>query len=90
MGVGEHGIVSWAPDSWDELPPDVRERARQALVDRHRERGPLQLVVSVQVYAAGAEPSVTFTPACALGVESDPTEIAAAVARARQCLAEWR
>jgi hypothetical protein len=90
MGVGEHGIVSWTPESWVDLPPEERERGRRAVIDLHRARGPLQAVVSVRVYAEGAEPSVAFTPECALGVESAPAEIAAAVTRACESLAEWR
>jgi len=90
MADGEHGWVSWAGDSWVDLPPDVRERARQTMIDRHRARGPLLAVVEVRVYAEEAERQVSFVPGGLLGPDADPKTIAAVVARARDGLARWR
>jgi hypothetical protein len=44
----------------------------------------------VLVYEHEAIPQVSFTDHTALGVSSDASEIAAAVARARDSLADWR
>jgi hypothetical protein len=44
----------------------------------------------VLVYEREAIPQVSFTEDAALGVESDASELAAAVARARNSLADWR
>jgi hypothetical protein len=90
MADGEHGWVSWTADSWVDLPPDVRERARQTMIDRHRARGPLLAVVAVRVYAADAEPQVSFEPGGALGPDADREIVAAVVGRARDALAAWR
>jgi hypothetical protein len=60
------------------------------MIERHRERGPLRAIVQVRVYENGAEPQVSFTEECTLGVGSDRADIAAAVARARDALAHWR
>jgi hypothetical protein len=84
------GWVSWSGESWGDLPPETRERARRSMIERHRERGPLAAVVHVRVYADGAEPWVSFTEECSLGPDADRAEIAAAVARARSALADWR
>jgi hypothetical protein len=89
-GGGRSGWVSWTGDSWADLPPEQRDQVRRTMIDRHRARGPLLAVVQVHVYADDAQPQISFTPECALGVESDRKEIAAAVARARDALAGWR
>jgi hypothetical protein len=60
------------------------------MIDRHRKRGPLQAIVQVRVFENGAEPQVSFTQECTLGVGSDRADIADAVARARDALANWR
>jgi hypothetical protein len=90
MDERKSGWVSWTGDSWVDLPPDTRERARRTMVERHRERGPLMAIVQVRVYAEGAEPSVSFTAECALGPDAEREEIAGVVARARDALADWR
>ena len=46
--------------------------------------------VHVQVYENDAMPGVVFPAGSALDVDSDPSEIAVAVAKARDALAEWR
>jgi hypothetical protein len=90
MTDGARGWVSWTGDSWVELPPDVRARARQTMIDRHRTRGPLLAVVEVRVYAEDAEPQVSFVPGCVLGPDADRDAVATVVGRARDALAEWR
>jgi hypothetical protein len=81
------------PHGKDHLAPDVRaavERREQALAEQ---RGPLLCEVQVRVYARDVAPDemwVSFPPGSALGEDSDPAEIAAAVERARQTLAHWR
>jgi hypothetical protein len=50
----------------------------------------LLCAVHVQVYEHDAVPGVAFPDGSALDVESDPSDIAAAVAKARDVLAEWR
>jgi hypothetical protein len=90
MGESQSGRVSWTGDSWVDLPPETRERARRNMIDRHRERGPLLAIVEVRVYEAGAEPQISFTHDCTLGVETDRETLAGVVARARDALAGWR
>jgi hypothetical protein len=90
MGVGEQGWVSWTGDSWVDLPPDLRARARQTMIERHRARGPLLAVVQVRVYAEDEESQVTFPVDCALGPDADRETISMVVARAREALAAWR
>jgi hypothetical protein len=90
MGESQSGWVSWTGDSWVDLPPETRARARRTMVDRHRERGPLMAIVQVRVYENGAEPQLSFTQECTLGVETDRETLAGVVARARDALAEWR
>jgi hypothetical protein len=87
--TGQHsGWISYGsgPGGKDHLPPDVRDE-----VERQEERrGRLLCQVQVQVYDHDAVPMVGFPADSALDVESDPDEIAAAVARARDALASWR
>jgi hypothetical protein len=90
MTDGERGWVSWTGDSWVELPPDLRARARQTMIDRHRARGPLLAVVQVRVYAEEAEPHVSFPGGSALGPDADRETVAAVVGRARDALDAWR
>ncbi|HEX3332777.1 MAG TPA: hypothetical protein VHS57_00440 [Acidimicrobiales bacterium] len=90
MGDTEHGWVSWTADSWVDLPPETRDEMRRIMIERHRERGPLLAVVSVRVYAEGAEPQVSFPGESALGPDADRATVAAVVARAREALADWR
>jgi hypothetical protein len=47
-------------------------------------------VVQVRVYENGCEPFVTFPQDAVLGVETDQSEVAAVVARARTRLLDWR
>lgn len=84
------GWISWTGDSWVDLPPETRERARRTMIEGHRARGPLQAVVHVHVYADEALPHISFTPDCTLGVETDGETLAGVVARAREALADWR
>ena len=86
MTDGDLGWVSFTGDSWVELPPDLRARARQTVIDRHRARGPLLAVVEVRVYAEEAEPQVSFVPGCALGPDAARETIATVVGRARDAL----
>jgi hypothetical protein len=90
MGDSQSGWVSWTGDSWVDLPPETRQRVRRTMIERHRERGPLQAIVQVRVYENAAEPQVSFTQECTLGAGSDRADIASAVARARDALANWR
>ncbi len=78
------------PGGRDHLHPDVRAQAEQQEALHKERRGRLLCEDHVRVYERGAEPHVTFTGEAALEVESDFGEIAAAVARARDCLATWR
>ena len=89
-GESQSGWVSWTGESWGDLPPEKRERARHTMIERHRARGPLAAIVQVRVYAAAAEPQVSFTEECSLGPDSDREEIAAVVERARVALDGWR
>ena len=89
-GEGQSGWISWTGDSWVDLQPETRQRARRTMIDRHRARGPLQAVVQVYVYADGTLPQISFTPDCTLGVETDRETLAGVVARARDALADWR
>jgi hypothetical protein len=74
----------------DHLPPDVRAEVERREALRTARRGRLLCEVHVQVYEHDAVPGVMFPADAALGVESDPGEIAASVARARDSLARWR
>jgi hypothetical protein len=89
-GQRQGGWISWTGDSWVDLPSEQRDRARRTMIDRHRERGPLLAIVQVRVYANGAEPQLSFTQECALGVQTDRETLAGVVARARDALADWR
>jgi hypothetical protein len=68
----------------------LTDEQRRIVEGRIRERGHLLGVVQVRVYENGCEPSVTFPQDAVLGVETDPSEIAAMVARARAQLVDWR
>jgi hypothetical protein len=63
---------------------------RQIVEDRIRDLGDLLGVVQVRVYENGCEPYVTFPQDAVLGVETDRSEIAEMVARARAQLVDWR
>lgn len=78
------------PGGKDHLPPDVRAEAERREALRKERQGRLLCEVHVQVYEHDAVPAVAFPADSALGVETDPGEIAAAVARARDALASWR
>jgi hypothetical protein len=90
MDEGQSRWVSWTGDSWVDLPPGTRERARRTMIERHRERGPLQAIVQVRVYENEAESQISFSQECTLGVETDRETLAGVVARARDSLAGWR
>lgn len=78
------------PGGKDHLPPDVRAEVGRREAQRKERQGRLLCEVYVRVYEHDALPQVRFPADAALGVESDPSEIAAAVARARGVLADWR
>jgi hypothetical protein len=81
-GTGPHGK--------DHLPPDVRAEVERRDAARAERRGRLLCDVLVRVYEHEAVPSVGFPAESALDVESESHKIAAAVARARAALADWR
>ena len=68
----------------------LTEEQRQIVEERIRSRGPLLGVVQVRVYENECEPFVTFPQDAVLGVETDQSEVAAMVARARTRLFDWR
>lgn len=68
----------------------LTDEQRQIVEDRIRHRGDLLGVVRVRVYESGCERYVTFPEGALLGVETDQSEIAKMVARARAQLADWR
>jgi hypothetical protein len=78
------------PGGKDHLPPDARAEAEQQEALRKERQGRLLCEVHVQVYEHDAVPQVAFPAGSTLSVETDPGEIAAAVARARDALAGWR
>ncbi len=77
------------PGGKDHLTPEVRARVEQEETLRAEARGRLLCEVSVLVYEREAIPQVSFTDDAALGVDSAASEIAAAVARARDSLTDW-
>jgi len=91
IGPGKGWIgYGTGPCGKDHLPLDVRaeiERREAALKER---RGRLLCEVHVQVYERDAVPGVAFPAGSALDAESDSSDVASAVARARDALAEWR
>jgi hypothetical protein len=63
---------------------------RQIVKDRIRDRGKLLGVVQVRVYENECVPYVTFPGDAVLGAETDQSEIAEMVDRARAQLVDWR
>ena len=86
------GWISYGPGSGgkDHLSVDVRAEVERWEVMRRERQGHLLCEVLVQVYEHDAVPQVGFPDSSALNVESSPGEIAAAVARARDALADWQ
>jgi hypothetical protein len=86
------GWVSWTsgPGGKSHLSPDVRAdiESRESLWKKRR--GRLLAEVCVWVYENDAEAQVSLPHDAVLSVESDPSEIAAVVARARSQLSMWR
>lgn len=82
------------PGGKDHLPPEVRAEVDRRERLRKERRGRLLCEVHVQVYEHDVDDAaamyVVFPSGAALGPESDPAEVAAAVARAREQLARWR
>jgi hypothetical protein len=78
------------PGGKDHLPPDVRAEVERREAARKQRRGRLLCEVHVEVYEHDAMPGVVFPAGAALDVGSDPSEIAVALAKARDALAEWR
>jgi hypothetical protein len=93
-GVWTHWVgYSSGPGGKDHLPPEVRAEVDRRDRLRKERRGRLLCEVHVQVYehdAGDAAMGVVFPSGAALGPESDPAEVAAAVARAREQLGRWR
>jgi hypothetical protein len=93
---GLSGWVSYTdkPGGRDHLPADVRAEVEAREAIRKERRGELLCVVEVRVYEhdidEGTEMQVSFPPGAFLSPDSDPSEIAAAVARAREALVSWR
>lgn len=89
------GWVSYAsgPGGQDHLPPEVRAEVARQEAARQERRGRLLCEVHVSVYEHDdqtAEMYVSFPAGALLGLESDSSLIADAVARAREQLARWR
>lgn len=86
------GWVGWAsgPGGKSHLSPGVRAEVESGEALREKRRGRLVAEVCVRVYENDAEAQVSLPPEAVLSVESDPSEIAAAVARARDQLSMWR
>ncbi|HEX9356857.1 MAG TPA: hypothetical protein VF933_23955 [Streptosporangiaceae bacterium] len=78
------------PRGKDHLPPDARAEVERREAARKERQGRLLCAVYVQVYEHDAVPQVSFPAGSVLDVESDSGDIASAVARARDALAEWR
>ena len=82
------------PGGNDHLPPDVRPEVERRERLRKERRGRLLCEVHVRAYEHDvdddAEMYVVFPDGAVLGPESDPAEVAAAVARAREQLGRWR
>lgn len=91
----QSGWVSYTsvPRGKDHLPPDARAKVERREAERKERLGRLLCEVHVCVYerdAEDAEMFVSFPDDATLGVESNQAEIATAVARAREMLANWR
>jgi hypothetical protein len=86
------GWIGYAsgPGGMDHLDPEVRAEIERREARRAEQRGRLLCEIHVQVYEGDADMYVAFPEAAALEVDSDPGEIAAAVARGREKLGEWR
>ena len=82
------------PDGMDHLPSDVRAKVERREAARKERRGRLLCEVHVRVYEhdadEGNEMFVSFPDDAALDIESDRSQVAAAVARAREAPASWR
>jgi hypothetical protein len=78
------------PGGKDHLPPDVRTEVERQEALRQERQGRLLCEVYVQIYEHDAVPQVGFPAGSALDAESDPSDIASAVAKARNALAHWR
>ena len=78
------------PGDKDHLLPDVRAEVERREAARRERQGRLLREVHIQVFEHDAVPWVAFPADGSLSVESDPGEVAAAVARARDALAGWR
>jgi len=78
------------PGGKDHLPPDVRAEVERRETERRERQGRLLCEVHVQVYEHDAVPGVAFPAGSTLDGESDSSDVASAVARARDALAEWR
>jgi hypothetical protein len=68
----------------------VRAEVERREAARKHRQGRLLCEVHVEVYEHDAVSAVAFPAGAALNVGSAPSEIAAAVARARDALATWR
>jgi hypothetical protein len=86
----DSGWISYGPGDNSHLPADVRRQVETRVAQREAARGALLAVVSVRVFEHDEEPSVSFPPEAQLGVEAEPAQVAAVVARAREQLGRWR
>jgi hypothetical protein len=80
------------PGGKDHLPSEVRAEVERMEAARQERRGRLLCEVHVSVYehdAGDAEMYVSFPVGALLDVESDRSQVAAAVARAREQLGRW-
>lgn len=90
------GWISYSdgPGGKDHLPPDVRAEVERQEAARRQRQGGLLCEVQVRVYEhdvdEGTEMQVSFPEGAILGLNSDRSEIAAAVTRAREALLRWR
>jgi hypothetical protein len=88
--TADSGWVSHGPGDNSHLPDDVRRQVEERKAQREAARGALLAVVTVRVFEHDEEPYVSFPPEALLGVETEPAQVAAVVARAREQLARWR
>jgi hypothetical protein len=90
------GWISYTdgPGGKDHLPPDIRTEVERREATRRQRQGELLCEVQIRVYRhevdEGTEMQVSFPEGAILGLDSDRSEVAAAVARAREALLRWR
>jgi hypothetical protein len=70
--------------------PDLTDEQRQILQERRDRQGQLLGVVQVRVFENQCVPYVTFPQDSTLSAETDQSEVAEMVARARRELEDWQ